>query len=96
MVRNEISQKVGQEVSVRGRVSVPWNGHRVAWCVENIVVDGEIPIDHSWIQIPECSEEVCELGRNVRRGDIVEFRAVVGKYYKKGGVVDYNFREVEV
>lgn len=96
MVRNEISEKFGQEVVVRGRVSVPWDGRRVAWCVENIVVDDEVPIDHSWIQIVDCSEDVREVGRSVRRGDIVEVRAVVGSYVKRGGVVDYNFQEVEV
>ena len=44
MVRNEISQKVGQRVHVRAQVSVPWNGQRVAWCVQNIVIDNEVNV----------------------------------------------------
>ena len=89
MVRNEISQKVGQEVSVRCQVSVPWDGRRVAWCVQKIVIDDEVEVDHSWIQIRD-NPEISEVGRQSRRGDWIEFQAVIGEYFKRGGVRDFN------
>ena len=89
MVRNEISQKVGQEVKVRAQVSVPWDGRRVAWCIQKIVIDDEVPVDHSWIQIND-NPELNQVGRDSHRGDWIEFNAIIGEYVKKGGVRDYN------
>lgn len=89
MVRNEISEKVGQEVSVRCQVSVPWDGRRVAWCVQEIIIDGEVPVDHSWIQVND-NPELNQLGRNSNRGDWIEFQAVIGSYVKRGRIRDYN------
>jgi hypothetical protein len=95
MVRKEISEKVGEKVSVRGRVSVPWDGRRVAWCVEKIVVDGEVEVDHSWIQVKD-NPEISEVIGRSPRGSWVEWEGVVGSYVKRGGVVDYNFQKGEV
>jgi hypothetical protein len=91
MVRVEIQEKVGQEVNVRARVSVPWDGRRVAWCVEKIVIDDEVEVDHSWIQVRDNPEINDVIGRNPR-GSWVEFKGVIGSYHKKGGVVDYNIQ----
>lgn len=89
MVRNEISQKVGQKVHVKAQVSVPWNGRRESWCIQKIVIDGQIKVDHSWVQIID-NPEISDVGRNSRRGDWIEFDAEIGQYHKRGGVVDYN------
>lgn len=89
MVRTEINEKVGQNVHVRGQVSVPWDGQRVAWCLQKIVIDDEVEVDHSWIQIID-NPELNEVGRNSRRGDWIEFEAVIGEYIKYGGIHDYN------
>lgn len=91
MVRNEISQKVGKEVKVRAQVSVPWDGRRVAWCVQKIVVDDEVKVDHSWIQVKD-NPEMNHVGRNAKRGDWIEMTAVIGEYVKRGNVKDYNIQ----
>lgn len=91
MVRNEISEKVGQNVHVRAQISVPWNGHRVAWCIQNIVIDNEIEVDHSWIQIRD-NPQLNDIGRN-QQGQWIEFEATIGSYTKKGGCVDYNIQD---
>ena len=96
MVRNEISQWVGKRVVIECEVSVPWDGERVGWCIQNGVVrrDGS-EIDHSWIQVNDnewCSQVI---GRKVRRGDKIQIRGVIGEYVKKGGVRDYNIQDID-
>jgi len=96
MVRNEISNWVGKRVVIECEVSVPWDGNRVAWCIQDGVVrrDGS-PIDHSWIQVNDnewCSQQI---GRKVRRGDRIQIRGVIGQYQKVNGVVDYNIQDID-
>ena len=97
MVRENVEKYVGQRVVVEWNVSVPWDGKRVGWCVENGVVRrGGEEWDHSWIQWKDnewCTEKV---GQNVKRGDKVVVRGVVGKYTKKGGIVDYNIQDIDI
>lgn len=96
MVRSEISKWVGKRVVVEADVSVAWDGHRVAWCVENGVVrrDGA-PIDHSWIQVRDNRWASEVIGRNAKRGDKVQIRGVIGSYTKVNGCVDYNIQDID-
>lgn len=96
MVRNEISKWVDKRVVIECEVSVPWDGQRVGWCIQDGVVrrDGS-PIDHSWIQVRDnrwCSEVI---GKEVRRGDKIQIRGVIGEYVKGNGVKDYNIQDID-
>lgn len=82
-MRSEIKNFVGKSVVVEGRVSAI-SQHGV--CIEQIKVNNEIEVDHSWIQHGD------NVIGNVRRGDHIVGEFIVGEYFKRGGVRDFNFK----
>jgi len=97
MVRNVISQYVGQEVEVRGRCSVRYPREESGKFVignSQVIVNNEVvgvedhinvyPKDYQNIDVPDVHWEVS-------RGDIVSIVGVVGRY-NKGRGVDYCIR----
>lgn len=101
MVREVISRYEGQEVEVRGRVSVRYprsQSGKIAVAPVDVIVDGVkvgsedhiniFPGDYRNIPVPDVHWKVV-------RGDVIVVRGRVEQYHKRGGV-DYCIRDPSI